>query len=253
MMTELMPIGLRGLMVAAFMAAFMSTVDTHLNLCSAYLTNDVYKRFVSREKSEAHYVAFSRVATIAIAAVAAFAALNMQSVLDAFKLKMELMAGLGMVIVVRWFWWRVSAWSELVALSSSIVLALVLRFFSPWDGSEDFPIRMLLIVGGSTALWVTVTLLTPPERMETLTAFYKAVRPPAWFWGHVAKAVPDVKSGIALDTLGQALLCGFFAFSGMFGIGKLLLGEPLVGVLLCVLAAASGYALVKWVFRPEPA
>jgi len=253
MMTELLPVGLRGLMVAAFLAAFMSTVDTHLNLCSAYLTNDVYKRFVARDKSDAHYVLASRLLLIAVAVIMGWAALNLQSVLDAFKMKMELMAGIGLVIVLRWFWWRITAVSELVALGSSITIAVWLRFFSPLDASEDFPIRMLIVVGGSTVLWVSATLLTKPEPAAHLAGFYRAVRPPAWMWGPVAKANPGVQSGIGAQTFGQAALCGVFAFSGMFGIGKLILGHPWLGLGLCALCVVTGYALMRWVFFSDNA
>lgn len=249
MMTELLPVGLRGLMVAAFLAAFMSTVDTHLNLCSAYLTNDVYKRFVSKGRTEKHYVFVSRTLLIAVAIIMGWAALNLQSVLDAFKLKMELMAGLGLVLLLRWFWWRVTALSELVALSSSILIALGLRWFSPWSEPDDFPIRMLMIVGGSAILWASATMLTKPEPLDHLGGFYRAVRPPKWLWGPVAAQHPDIESGIGgLSTLGQAGLCGVFAFSGMFGIGKLILGAPGLGIALCVLCVVSGYTLYRWVF-----
>jgi len=253
MMNELLPVGLRGLMVASFLAAFMSTVDTHLNLCSAYLTNDVYKRFLAKERDDKHYVLASRVMLIAVAAIMGWAALNLQSVLDAFKLKMELMAGIGLVIVLRWFWWRINAVSELVALGSSIVIALVLRFLTPLDGSEDFPVRMLPIVGGSAMLWVTATMLTKPEPTEHLASFYRAVRPPRWLWGPVAEQNPDVDSGIGYATFGQAMLCGVFAFSGMFGIGKLILGAPGVGLFLCVVCAGTGYALYRWLFGAKRA
>jgi Na+/proline symporter len=251
MMNELLPVGLRGLMVASFLAAFMSTVDTHLNLCSAYLTNDVYKRFVKRDEKPKHYVFVSRVLLVIVAVIMGWAALNLQSVLDAFKLKMELMAGIGLVIVLRWFWWRINAVTELVALGSSIVIALVLRFLTPLDGSEDFPVRMLIIVGGSAMLWVTVTMLTKPEPTSHLGAFYRAVRPPGWLWGPVADENPDVESGIGAETFGQALLCGVFAFSGMFGLGKLILGEPALGIALCVLCAVSGYAMYRWLFGAD--
>jgi Na+/proline symporter len=248
MMTELLPAGLRGLMVAAFLAAFMSTVDTHLNLCSAYLTNDVYKRFVSKGRTEKHYVLFSRIALVAIACIMAYAALNLQSVLDAFKLKMELMGGLGLVIITRWFWWRVNAVSELVALTSSIGIALFLRLATSMDGPEDFPIRMVIIVGSSTLLWVTATLIAGPEPLEHLEAFYRRVRPPGTFWGPVARAAPDVDSGMGVQTVGQALLCGVFAFSGMFGLGKFFLGHEAIGLSLCALCVISGWVLFRWLF-----
>jgi Na+/proline symporter len=248
MMSELLPAGLRGLMVAAFLAAFMSTVDTHLNLCSAYLTNDVYKRFVAKGRDEKHYVLFSRVALVVIAVVMGYAALNLQSVLDAFKLKMELMAGLGMVIVLRWFWWRINALSELVALASSIATALLLRFLTPLDGSDDFPIRMLIIVGTSSLCWIGATIAAGPEPLDHLERFYRRVRPPGRFWGPVATAAPDVESGMGLQTIGQALLCGVFAFSGMFGLGKFFLGHEAIGVSLCALCVVSGWALYRWVF-----
>jgi Na+/proline symporter len=251
MMADLLPVGLKGLMVAAFLAAFMSTVDTHLNLSSSYFVNDLYKRFFRPDESDAHYVRVARFSLIGLAVVVGGVALLLPSVLYALKLKMELIAGVGLVLVLRWFWWRINAWSELSALATSIATATALQF-SSLNGPEEFPVRILIILGISSVVWIAVTFATSPEPPEHLERFYRRVFPSRRGWGPIAERAPEVQPGIGRHVWLQAVLCGVFAFCGMFGVGRVLLGDPVQGGLLLIIAAVSCVALLWIAFIRKP-
>ena len=247
----LMPVGLKGLMVAAFLAAFLSTVDSQLNLSAAYLVNDIYRRFMARGRTDRHYVRASRITTVAVAAIATALALSLPSVLDAFRFKMELMGGLGLIYLLRWFWWRVTAWTEIAALGAGVGATLVLHLSAPFGGTaagaESFAWRLLIIVGASAVTALVVTLVLPSEDPEQLRRFYRQVRPPAALWGPVARLEPDAgPSSISLATLAQYLLAVVAVFSGMFAVGKLVLGQPLQGIGLALLALACGAPMLRW-------
>jgi Na+/proline symporter len=251
---DLLPVGLKGLMVAAFLAAFMSTVDTHLNLSSAYVVNDLYKRFLVPDEQPAHYVRVARFSLVGLAIVTGLIALWLPSIFYAYKLKMELIGGLGGVILMRWLWWRVNAWCELTALGTSMFLAIGLHF-SPINGRgmDDFAMRMLIIVGVSTLAWVIVAFCTEPEPREQLRAFYGRVGPPRWGWRPIAKDVPDAPDGFGTMAFVQALICAVFVFTGLFGIGFLILGPTGQGLILVGLSALScGILLWLCFYRKEP-
>jgi SSS family solute:Na+ symporter len=252
MVAELLPIGLKGLMVASFLSAFMGTMEAHYNLCASYLVNDVYKRFLVAGRPERHYVSASRWMTLAVALVAGLAALLLPSVLGAFRFKMELMAGLGLVFVLRWIWWRISAITEIAALVTSIATALTLNAVGwPTSGSDAHrsAMRLLVTVIVSAAVALASTFLTRPEEGSRLSTFYQRVRPPG-FWGPVARASGGgLSSGFGADTVGQILLSIVFIFACMVGLGKALLGEPAVGLSLFGVGAVCGGIAIRWVFR----
>ena len=254
LIAQLMPVGLKGLMVAAFLAAFLSTIDSQLNLSASYLINDLYRRFWIRDREPAHYVAVSRVAVVLLALCSTALALGIPSVLDAFRFKMELMAGLGLVYLLRWFWWRVSAWTELVALGAGVLTCLLLHLFSPFDPamikSEAFAWRLIIIVATSAVLALTCTMILPPEPLSKLEQFYRRVNPPALLWGPVARP-QDTPSTITSSTLAQYLLAVVAVFSGMFGLGKLLLGELPVGLALAALFVVTGAVVLRWIFGSQ--
>ncbi len=239
MIAQLMPAGLKGLMVAAFLAAFLSTIDSHLNLAAAYFINDLYKRFVRKDASPRHYLTASRLAVVVLAAVATTLAMMLPSVLSALRFKMELMAGLGLVYALRWFWWRVTAWSEIAALITGPVTALTLNSTGLLDGlppDAAFAWRLIIIVGSAAAAAVVTTLLAPPEPMDRLRAFYERVKPPALLWGPVAGDEPGADRLSAMAA--QFGLAAVAIFSGMFAIGKLLLAEPGAGVGMALISGA---------------
>ncbi len=254
MVADLMPIGLKGLMVASFFAAFMGTMESHYNMTASYAVNDVYMRFIAKNKTEKHYVRVSRIMTLVIACLAGGCALVLPSVLGAFRFKMELVAGVGLVLVARWLWWRVNAYSEISAIVTSVVCALVLNFVvktpNEQQAADYFAIRQFLVVLISSAVTIVVTLLTKPEPTDHLIAFYRRVRPPKWFWGPIRDACGDVgPSGIDQSTLGQSVLALIFVFGGMLGLGKVLLGELELGLFWIGVGAIAGFVGIRWVFK----
>lgn len=257
MIAELLPVGVKGLMVAAFLAAFLSTVDTHMNLGASYLVNDLYRRFLFPRGSDRHYVMVARLGIVVMAVLASVIALNIGSVLEAFKLKGELTAGLGLVCILRWYWWRINAWSEIAALSSSVLMCLLLHTTGigvvtvgsllgiAADG-DLFPARLLIIVVVSTGVWLTVTLMTDPVPQQHLVEFYRRVRPSGRLWRPISVLVEPIETDESFGgNLGNWGLTTVFVFSAMLGLGKLLLGFPLAGVGLLLLAVVSGGLLYR--------
>ena len=251
LIAQLMPVGLKGLMVASFLAAFLSTIDSQLNLSASYLINDLYRRFLVRTGSPAHYVAVSRGAVLLLAVLSTALALGIPSVLDAFRFKMELMAGLGLIYLLRWFWWRVTAWTELIALGTGVLTCVLLHAFSPFDASmikaEAFAWRLIIIVSVSGVVSLSCTMMLPPEPVHKLREFFARVNPPAMFWGPMAGEVGP-QSSVTTSTLAQYLLAVVVVFSGMFGLGKLLLGEPAAGLALVAVFVVTGTLLLRWIF-----
>jgi len=247
-MIDYLPVWLRGLMMAGFLAAYMSTIGTHLNLGASYLTNDLYKRFMVKDRSEAHYVSTSRVMTIVVLIFGAVVSLYMTSVGGAWKYMLTLTAGVGLVMILRWYWWRINAWSEITALAVSGVTAttLYLTKIIPEDDPNLVAKQLLITVIVTTIAWVVATFATKPESEETLVRFFERVRPNAAGWGPIAKNIASVETN---DSLGLGLLdwlagCGL-VYGTLFGIGKLVLQEPILGFAWLAFALGCG-AFIWW-------
>lgn len=254
MIVDLLPVGLRAIMVASFFGAFMSTVDSLLNLNASYFTNDVYRRFIKRNGSEAHYVKVARISLVALAAISATIALQLPSVLDAFRLKMELMAGLGLIAVLRWFWWRVNALAELLTLGTSICVALALNFH-PTLGEATAAasaLRVLIVVAVSGLVTFASALLSRPAPIAKLVAFYERVRPPRALWRSIAEvsSPSDAPPPVTPATVLQYVACVGLVFAAMFAVGKLVLAQWVEGFVLLFLAAGLFGLLWRWVIRP---
>jgi SSS family solute:Na+ symporter len=234
-----LPVSLRGLMVAAFAAAYMSTVGTQLNWGASYLVNDLYRRFVKRKESEKHYVRASQLATILLMLCSAVVSFYMESISGAWKFLMAIGAGTGLVYILRWFWWRINAWSEVSAMTTAFLTSLILQwgFHLSEENPVQFAILVLITTGVTTVVWLAVTLLTNPEPADVLTAFYRRVRPSATFWKPIADRVQDVpaRSGMAFD-LRMWLLGSLLIYMSLFGVGKVIFGEYLLGGVLLALA-----------------
>jgi solute:Na+ symporter, SSS family len=262
--TRQTPHALLGILLAGFMAAFMSTVATQLNWGSSYLIEDFYRRFLKKEGSESHFVNASRLATAFLVVAAAAVAWQLTSVSAGWKIVLELGAGTGGVYLLRWYWWRVNAWSEISAMFAAMVTTLSLHFDTLWNalighpqpftGSAAviFAKTTLCTTGITTLVWIAVTLLTPAVPHDTLIKFYTKVRPQITGWQPVAKLAGDVP--VTRD-LGRNLLSWILGcvliYSALFSIGKLCFGLYPEGLLLAVLAIASALALSR--LMPKPA
>ena len=247
-MVDHLPSSLRGLMVAAFAAAFMSTIATHLNWGASYLVNDFYRRFVRRGDSESHYVLMSRLATLVLTVISAAVAFRIESIGGAWKLLIVTGAGTGGVLLLRWYWWRINAWSEVSAMIAAFVVSLLLQTAGGLDSDQprDFAYIVLTTVAVTTAVWLAVTYLTRPESEATLEAFYRRTRPSRTGWGPVAARAADVRPSAD----GLANLLDWFAgcvlvYGALFGVGKLLLHETAPGVLLIAIATIAGVVIYR--------
>jgi solute:Na+ symporter, SSS family len=243
-----LPSSLRGLMVAAFAAAYMSTIATQLNWGASYLVNDFYRRFLERSRSEEHYVWASRIATVLLTVISAVATLYMDSIAGAWKLLLVTGAGTGGVLLLRWYWWRINAWSEVSAMIAAFVTSMLLQTVGGLDKDRplDFAWIMIIAVAITTVVWLAVTFLTRPEPEPTLVAFYRRTRPSRTGWGPMAALAPDVRpssDGLA-NTLDWIAGCALI-YGALFGVGKLLLHDVLPGVLLLALAAAGGAVIYR--------
>jgi Na+/proline symporter len=232
-----LPVGMLGLMVASFLAAFMSTIDTHLNWGASYLTHDVYRRFVRPDAPERRLVIVARLSVCALAALGALATLAMDSIAGAWMFLASISAGSGLIILLRWIWWRINAWSEIAVMSASLVLTNLLMFWT----DVAFPFSLALVVAGSVPFALGVTFLTKPEPIETLRAFYARVRPPG-FWKPVA---PGARSTGLFHVV--RVVCGTVGvYAWLLGFGWLLLGKPVAGgVALAVGTLTLGFAAVS--------
>ncbi|MBM3775243.1 MAG: Na+:solute symporter [Acidobacteria bacterium] len=247
-MMEHLPASLRGLMVAAFAAAFMSTIGTQLNWGASYLVNDFYRRFWRRRESERHYVRASQAATVALTILSAAVTFYMESIEGAWKLLIVTGAGTGTVLILRWYWWRINAWSEVSAMASAFVVSVAMQLglgFSS-DDPIGFAQIMLATVGVTTAVWLAATFLTAPEPEDKLLSFYRRVRPSVAGWKPIARLAPEVPPAQdarynLLDWIGGCALI----YGALFGVGKLILKETTPGILFLSLAFAGGAVIYR--------
>jgi Na+/proline symporter len=220
----------------------MSTIATQLNWGASYLVNDFYRRFVVRHAPQKHYVWASMIATVFLTLVSAVVTSYLDSIAGAWKLLLVTGAGTGGVLLLRWYWWRINAWSEVSAMLSAFVVSVTLQ--TVWhldtDKPTDFAWLMIITVAITTAVWLTVTFLTAPEPQETLLAFYRRTRPSAAGWGPIARLAPEIqpsRDGL-VNLLDWAAGC-MLIYGVLFGTGKLLLHEILPGLALLAMGAVG--------------
>jgi len=241
-MLEVLGPGLLGLLLVSFFAAFMSTVDTHLNWGASYLINDIYLRFIRPDAGPRETVTAAKFCVVGMMVCAIVIAFQLTSIGRAWLFVWAMGAGIGPVLILRWFWWRINAWSEIAALTSSVVIASAFEVVAAIQAGADYelfatPVRVgelalathhkaLILVPVTLLVWLTTTLATRPVTTERLTAFYRRVRP-GGRWGPIAAANPEVHcDGLSWQRVGVwgAGCAGVFGL--IFGIGKLVLGEP---------------------------
>ena len=250
-MLNLLPAGLIGLLISALLSAFMSTISTHLNWGSSYVVNDFYKRFLRPDAPQNELVNVGRISTVVLMIMAALLALALENALQAFNILLQIGAGTGLIFILRWFWWRINAYSEITAMVVSFMLALY--FELGMENPLPEHIKLLAGVGITTLAWVTVTFLTAPSSQETMLRFFKLIQPSPTGWK------PVIEKGIAsgeLDSneiipgklpnqiLGMFLGC-ILVYSALFSIGFIIYGNMMPALLSGFVALISGYLMLK--------
>jgi SSS family solute:Na+ symporter len=225
-MMRFLPAGFLGLVVAGTLAAYRSTIETHLNWGTSYLVHDFYRRFLRPGREERHYVLAGRLTTAMLMICAALMTYALGTAKEAFDLILSIGAGTGLLYLLRWFWWRVNAWSEIAAMASSFVVAVGF-FLARKNGVEvSAHVSLLATVATTTVVWVLVTFLAPVTDRATLVRFYTLVRPSGAGWKAVRQeaGVPASPDSLPQAMLGWVLGCAV-VYAGLFGTGSLLYGR----------------------------
>lgn len=248
-MLTLLPAGFLGLMVGGLIAASSSTILTHLNWGASYLVHDFYRRFVKTDADESHYVTAGRVATALLFVAAAASVYLLDTAKDIFDVILQVGAGTGLLYLVRWFWWRVTAWCEIVAMASSFLVSILLLVLRAQGITFSSSTALLMTVAITTVCWVTTAYLGPQTDRATLIDFYRKVRPagPGWAPIRAAAGVLTDDGRSASDNIPMAML-GWFAgctliWSALFALGNYLYGRMPQALLLTVVFVASTAAL----------
>ena len=242
MMVEVLPHGLLGLVVVGLVGAFMSTIDTHLNLGGSYIVNDIYKRFFVKDQTTKHYILISRISMGLLLIIAVIISKNLDSVAGAWKFLLTFASGAGLTWIIRWFWWRANAWTEISGMIASGVTASCIHYFYPeWLYSS----KLFVTVSISTVTWLIVTFATKPVQKETLIEFVKLVRPGVWGWKNIYQSTDlqphnFLSNGLKLSALAIA---AFFSFN--FGIGYLILRNGWIGIALIGIGCFIGFKILR--------
>jgi solute:Na+ symporter, SSS family len=253
---DLLPTPWRGFMLAGFAAAYMSTIGTHLNWGASYLVNDFYKRFVRKHETEKHYVNVGRTATVLLFLASIGVTSQLTSVEKAWEFLLAMGAGTGLVLILRWYWWRISAWSEISAMVTSFLASLVFMRvipprFPPGDPNATAWV-MISTVAVTTVVWIATTFLTAPEPNATLDAFYRRVRPGGPGWRTVSERLGYGRESIPGGALAWTnWIAGIIAvYATLFGLGKLVFGQLGAGLGLLLIAALA-FAWIARSFRSD--
>lgn len=245
-MLTFLPAGLQGLVIASLIAAYMSTISTHLNWGSSYVVNDFYQRFIKPEAKDKELVNVGRISTLILMVLSAILALYLQNALQAFNILLQIGAGTGLIFILRWFWWRINAWSEIAAMGISFVIALYFQF--GYHGAMTDWQKLVVGILITTIAWLVVTFATRPTEHGKLVHFYQLIKPHANGWQPVIKQAVEEgqikKHEITVGQLPVELLCMFLGvflvYGALFGVGLLIYGQAAYGLVsLAVTAAAS--------------
>ncbi len=239
LMLRYLPPGVLGLLIAVFLAAYMSTIASQISWGTSYLINDFYRRFLKREASEKHYVLVSRLGIALIVVISLVVTRLLTTISGAWEFIINASAGMGAVLILRWFWWRINAWSEIAAMIAPLVIYPLAR---AW-GMQP-PLTLYPVVLGTTITWLLVTFLSPPVRREVLLKFYEKVHPGGRGWKAIADQLPGVKSDSGFGRLFACWLSGVALIYGvLFGLGSLLFGKFLLALLFFAVAAAAVFII----------
>jgi solute:Na+ symporter, SSS family len=246
------PPALRGIVIAGFMAAFMSTIATQLNWGASYLVSDFYRRFINRDATDQHYVQISRLATVVLVIASAGISVLLADIRSGWQAVLEVGAGTGGVYLLRWYWWRINAWSEISAMATALVMTVSLRWIAPFSGTNPviFAKSALTTTAVTTFVWLVVTFATKPEPEQILLKFYRGVRPQITGWQAIARLAPEVPPS---RDLGRNLLCWILGcamvYLALFGLGHVLLGPMWEGLLLLLLSSICAGVLYSNISR----
>ena len=246
-MLVFLPHGLLGLVVASLAAAYMSTISTQLNWGSSYIVDDVYRRFIAPDKDERHYVTVGRLSTVLLIVLAGIISLWLENAFQAFQILLQIGAGTGLVFLLRWFWWRINAWSEISAMIISFCVVYYFQFIHEDLGFAALHPSIMLISGIAitTVVWVAVTLLTAPTDRATLQTFYDKIHPFGRGWHNAVEIGPRDRD----RSLAAPLLCWFLGcvvvYGTLFGTGYFLYGEAVAGAGCSVLVGLAAIMLFR--------
>src|SRR5580658_4413343 len=244
---DYLPPALRGLMVAAFLAAFMSTIGTQLNWGSSYLVNDFYKRFLVRGGSEKHYVNIGKLFTVLLVLGSGFTSAQLTSINQGWQLVLNIGFGTGAVYILRWYWSRINAWSEIVAMAVAAGTTILLsRVSISGNNAVVFAKTAIITTAITTVAWLIATFVTSPESDQKLLSFYRRVHPSVYGWRRIAKLAPDMPEvrDAASNTFDWVMGC-VMVYACLFGIGELVFARWLAGIALLVVSGVAGY-LIFW-------
>lgn len=250
-MLDDLPAYMRGIMLAGFLAAYMSTIATQLNWGTSYLINDIYKKIKPTE-TQKHYVNISQLVTIALMVLSCIVTYYLDSIAGAWKLLMSIGAGTGLVYILRWYWWRVNAWSEVSAMIAAFITSITLQYGFGYNENtpKDFAYMIIVTVFVTTIVWLFVTLNTKPEKIEILNNFYRKVKPDSTFWQPIAKLNPDIKeTKDILNNFYNWLLTIVFIYTLLFGVGYIILTKMFIGITLVILSILAFFVLYKNLFK----
>jgi len=246
------PPALRGIVIAGFMAAFMSTIATQLNWGASYLVADFYRRFIKRDGDEKHYVNMSRVSTVILVIASALVSVLLADIRSGWQAVLEVGAGTGAVYLLRWYWWRINAWSEISAMATALLMTVLLRWAAPFSGSNPvvFAKTALATTLVTTLVWLIVTFTTAPEPQNVLLDFYRSVRPHVSGWQPIARLAPEIVPTRDLGrNLASWILGCAMVYLALFGLGHVLLGPLWEGFVLLLISAICAGLLYSNISR----
>lgn len=251
-MLTFLPTGMIGIVLASLIAAVMSTLSTHLNWGSSYVVNDFYLRFVKPEATDKELVAVGRISTVALMVLSSVLALALSSALNAFNILLQIGAGTGLIFILRWFWWRINAYTEISAMAISFVVAIFFEVINPKLGLIDIPaeesyMKLIYSVSITTIGWLIVTFMTQPEKDEVLLSFYRKVTPASMGWKKLLDRYPAEKEekGTLGKEIGLMITGTFMVYAALFSTGFFIYGKTMEGLIAAVIAIVGGLIIIK--------